>query len=167
MSRASDIAAELKAKQDAVTARAEMLKDNRSAIASQADQLWEMVVSYINAGVKELVEAVELARNSGLAATLTGKTVLTIATRQLPLLTLRLNYQPGVSITGVLNEKFTALGTLKTSAIAPIRFTVDSFCQVCFTDGERFLCPEQVGDEILDLVGQFFEKALDHPAILS
>ncbi len=160
MSRASEIAARLRAKQEAKTLQVEQVKEARAAIAAHADALWSALVAYVTESVKELDQP-------HLSAIKLNPNALTIRTDQLPLFSLALSYQPGRCIAGLLTEKFTALGSMNVGQIAEVRFSVDAGLQPCLTDGQRFLCPEQVGDEYLEIVGRFFEKVLEHPAILS
>lgn len=167
MPRGEEIAAELRADQQATNERVVMARNAKDAIAAQADELWRIAAEYIQEQIAAIGEGLPMAAEAGLRSTRIGKHTLIVSTKQLPLLNITLNYRPKTSVDGTISEQFTAFSHPKAEYINPIRFTVDRNLQAYFTDGEAFLTPHQFGDEILERARLFFKKALQQPSILS
>jgi hypothetical protein len=48
-----------------------------------------------------------------------------------------------------------------------IGFTVDRNLQPCFTDGECFLAPSVLAEQLMEVVSEFFRKASTIPCVLA
>jgi hypothetical protein len=84
-----------------------------------------------------------------------------------PIIRLEIVYHAGLYVDGELQETYSSSLPTKTSRLEKIRFTVDRQMQPWFTDGERFLHPEQVGEELFEKVVEFFKSAIKRPTFIT
>jgi hypothetical protein len=163
MSWAEDRTARIKtagvARQDAKSA-SEVVKNN-------ADALWEMVVSELEKIAPEFREGLPAAQTSDLRAERLNANNLTISTRVYPLLHLQIIYHQGIGIDGELRKTYSGLEPMQVARLSMIRFTVDPQLRPWFTDGELYLHPAQVAEELMEQVAQFFEDAATRPRLVS
>ncbi len=167
MSWAEERAAQIKNALEADAARSTALSEARTIVANHADSLWESCVSHLETNTKEFAAALPLAKERNLRALRPNSNNLTIMTSAFPLIKFEILYQRGVGISGTLHETFTGLGQTRTQRLNRIGLTVDRNMQPCFTDGERYLHPSQVAEEIMEKVAEFFEKASKLPSFLA
>jgi hypothetical protein len=166
MSWAEERATRIKTAQAEDATRTATLLEARTIVANHADQLWETLVFHLESDTKEFAAALPLAKEKDLQALRLNQNNITIMTRAFPLIKFEIIYQRGVSITGVLQETYSGLGETRTCKLNRIGFTADSKLQPCFTDGERYLHPKQVAEELMERVAEFFEKASKMPSFL-
>jgi hypothetical protein len=124
-------------------------------------------VEYLKTSVQDFLAVAPIAQQAGLRVDEINSMLVILGTRQLPIVKLTLNYQPKQWVRGTISQTFTAFSLPANQSVGPIRFSVDLRGQACFTDGDRYMGAAQVGDELMELIGEFFRKAMDRPQILS
>jgi hypothetical protein len=168
MGRASELAAELNAAQATNETARKTATDAYRVIADYADELWNLSVTATMGGIKEFTDEFQAAKDAFLMCERLNQNTLIVSTKVVPLLKLNIIYNPKRRIFyEIVAEQFTARSLPKPGARGEFWFTVDRQLQPHMTDGDRFLVPQQVADELIDLVGAFFRKAQARPSILS
>jgi hypothetical protein len=165
MGWAEERAAQIKNALAEDAARTAFLSEARTMVANNADNLWESLVSHLETSTKEFANALPLAKERNLQAIRTGNVVM-IMTSAFPLIKFDIIYQRGIGITGTVQETYSGLGESRTLRLNRIGFTTDRNLQPCFTDGERYLHPKQLAEELMEKVAEFFEKASKMPSFL-
>jgi len=167
MGRASELAAELRARESENAAAGKAALDVYSVISDHADDLWEVFVAGTVNGIEEFAGAWQAAKNSCLSAKRLNANSLIISTIIVPRLKLDILYIPKRCISYRTTEQFTACALPEVGSSGEFRFTADRQMQPYFTDGKRYLVPQEAADILIDLVGDFFKKAQALPSILS
>jgi hypothetical protein len=168
MGRASELAAEIDAMQAASEMASKRTMDANAMIADHADELWEISATAVVGEVKELIERSQVVRDAYLSCGRPDPNTLIIRTKVVPRLKLEIRYSHKRRISyDVTMEQFTARSLPKSGAHGEFRFTVDRRLQPYLTDGVRFLVPQEVADELINLVGNFFKRAQEYPSVLS
>jgi hypothetical protein len=165
MSWAEERAVQIKSALDADAARTAVLSEARMMVANHSDSLWESLASHLETTTKEFTNALPLAKEKNLQAIRTGN-VMTIMTSAFPLIKFDIIYQHGIGIIGTVQETYSGLGESRTLRLNRIGFTTDRNMQPCFTDGERYLHPKHLAEELMEKVAAFFEKASKMPSFL-
>ncbi len=147
-------------------ARETALHEARLIVANHSGDLWESIVSHLETLTRDFTAALPLAKESQLQAHRLNANNVTIMTNAFPLIHFEIIYSRGVGISGLLRETFSGLGETRERRLRKIGFTVDRNSQPCLTDGERYLHPSQVAEELMDKVAEFFDKASKMPSFL-
>jgi hypothetical protein len=141
-------------------------KTAHDVVKNNADALWEMVVSEVERIAPEFREGLPAAQTSDLRVERLNANNLTIVTRVYPMLRLEIIYHPGIGIDGEIRKIYSSLEPASVARLGMIRFTVDPQLHPWFTDGENYLHPVQVAEEIMEQVAQFFEEAALRPRLV-
>jgi hypothetical protein len=145
------------------------LQETKSAsevVKNNADALWEMVKSEIERISSEFREGLPMAQASSLRSERLNVNNLTVSTRVYPLLRLEITYHPGTGIDGEIRKIYSSLEPASVARLGMIRFAVDPQLRLWFTDGENYLHPVQVAEEIMEQVAHFFEEAALRPRLV-
>ena len=168
MGRASELAAEIDGMRAAGETASKRTMDAYTVIADHGDQLWEISATATVGEIEEFIEKSQEARNAYLSCVRLDPNTLIVSTKVVPLFKLEIRYSSRRCISyRVAMEQFTACSLSKSGAHGEFRFTVDRQLQPYLTDGVRFLVPQQIADELMNLVGDFFKRAQVYPSILS
>ncbi len=167
MGWAQERVAQIKAKEEAVNIREERATAAKTVVSNNADGLWEMLVLLLEKHTTEFADSLPLAKEKNLRANRLNSNNLTISTQVFPLLHFEIIYTRGAYVDAMIRKIYHGLGEPRNLRLSPIRFTVDHDMQPCFTDGERFLHPNQVAEELMEQVADFFETALKMPKYLA
>jgi hypothetical protein len=164
MGWAAERAARIVERQEAESKRELFLLQKRTMVANHAGSLWNSLAEALIKETEDFAQALPLAKD--LQAHRFNSNNVTIMTRAFPVIKFEILYEPGIEVRGTLTETFSGLGETKTYALRRFGFTADSNLQPCFTDGERYLHPCEVAQELMERVAQFFEKASKMPSFL-
>jgi hypothetical protein len=166
MSWAQDKAARIKTAEEQAGVARQDAKNSREVIAANGSALWEMAVSEIERIVGELRDELPEAQRIDLRAERLNVNNLTVSTRVYPLLRLEIIYHPGAGIDGEIRKIYSGLEPPQVAGLNMVRFAVDPQLRPWFTDGEHYLHPTQVAEELMEQVAQFFEEAALRPRLV-
>jgi hypothetical protein len=141
-------------------------KTVHDVVKNNADALWEMVVSEVERIAPEFREGLPAAQTSDLRVERLNLNNLTIITRVYPMLRLEIIYHPGIGIDGEIRKIYSGLETPQLAKLGMIRFAVDPQLRPWFFDGEHYLHPAQVAEELMEEVAKFFEDAALRPRLV-
>lgn len=141
-------------------------KAAHDVVKSNADALWEMVVSEVERIVPEFREGLPAAQTSDLRVERLNANNLTISTRVYPSLRLEIIYHLGTGINGKIRKIYSGLEPTQVAELSMVRFAVDPQLRPWFTDGEHYLHPTQVAEELMEEVAKFFEDAALRPRLV-
>jgi hypothetical protein len=141
-------------------------KSASEAVKNNADALREMVVSELEKIVSEFREGLPAAQTSDLRVERLNANNLTISTRVYPILRLEIIYHPGFGVDGEIRKIYSGLEPAQVARLSMIRFAVDPLLRPWFTDGEHYLHPTQVAEELMEEVAKFFEDAATRPVLV-
>lgn len=141
-------------------------KSANEVVNNNADALWEMVVSEVEKIAPEFRKGLPVAQTSDLRVERLNANNLTISTRVYPLLRLEIIYHPGIGIDGEIRKIYSGLEPAQVARLSMIRFAVDPQLRPWFTDGEHYLHPTQVAEELMEEVAKFFEDAAVRPRLV-
>ncbi len=138
----------------------------KDVVAASADALWNRVGLEVESIARELCEELPLAKKCGLRAERLNSNNITISTRGSPLLRMEIIYYSKTGIGGTIRKAYTSWDSWRVANLSMIRFAVDSQMQPWFSDGSRYLHPEQVAEELMEEVVQFLGDASKRPYIV-
>lgn len=69
-------------------------------------------------------------------------------------------------VDGEIRKIYSGLEQPQTAKLSMIRFTADPQMRPWFTDGERYLHPSQVAEELMEEVAKFFEDIAKRPLLI-
>jgi hypothetical protein len=138
----------------------------RQIVAASEGRLWEMLAEDLLTKTKEFTVEFSQAEFTRLTAERRVNTV-TITTKVYPILRFQIVYHVGVGVDGEISEIYSALAEERLRKLNMIRLTVDPQMEPCYTDGERYLHPVMVSEELMEQVARFYENAARRPHPLS
>ena len=153
--------AEIRSKSDRVAASKQDALAARQIVAAN-EASWEMLAEDLSTKVKEFVGEFSDAEFTQLTAERRTNT-LTITTKVYPILRFHIVYHAGVGVDGEISEIYSALAEEKLRKLNMIRLTVDPQMEPCYTDGENYLHPVMVSEELMEQVALFYENAARTP----
>jgi len=163
MSWAQDWTARIKTTEERAAVARQDAKIDNNVVATNADALWEMVKSEVERLTHEFRKGLPAAQTSDLRAERLNANNLTVSTRVYPLLRFEIIYRQGKGIDAEIRKIYSSLEPAKVATLSTIRFAVDPELRPWFTDGELYLHPAQVAEELMEQVAQFFEDAATRP----
>jgi hypothetical protein len=154
--------AEIMSKGDQIAASRQNAIAAREIVAANEGHLWDMLAEDLLAKTKEFVVEFSQAEFTRLAAERRAN-IVTITTKIFPMLRFQIVYHAGVGVDGEISETYSALAEARERKLNTIRLTVDPQMEPCFTDGDRYLHPAMVSEELMEQVARFYENAARKP----
>jgi hypothetical protein len=154
--------AEITSKSDRIAVSQQNAIAARQIVAANEGHLWEMLAEDLLAKTKEFAVEFSQAEFTQLTAERRANTV-TIATKIYPRLRFQIVYHAGVGVDGEISEIYSALAEERARKLNMIRLTVDPQMEPCYTDGDRYLHPVMVSEELMEQVARFYENAARKP----
>jgi len=167
MSWAQERSARIKAAGEQAEVARQDAKGASKVISTNADAMWEMVESELERIVLEFRGGLPAAQTTDLRAERVNTNNLTISTRVYPVLRLEIIYHPGIGIDGEIRKIYSGLESPQVAKLNMIRFALDPQLRPWFTDGEHYLHPAQVAEELMEEVAKFFEVAAARPRLVT
>ena len=162
MSWAQNRISEITSKSDRIAASQQNTLAARQLVAASEGHLWEMLAEDLLTKTREFATEFSQAEYTQLTAERRANTV-TIATKIYPRLRFQIVYHSSVGVDGEISEIYSAFAEERLRKLNMIRLTVDPQMEPCYTDGERYLHPVMVSEELMEQVALFYENAARKP----
>ena len=142
-------------------------KEVREIAAADSAALCEILFTAVERITRELREGLPLAQASDLRSERLNANNLTVSTRVQPVVPLEIVHYPGKGIGGKIHKTYSSREPVQAATLSMIRLAVDPQMGLWYSDGERYLHPSTVAEELMEEVASFFETAATRPRMVS
>jgi hypothetical protein len=163
MSWAQERVAQIKTVEEQARAARQNASAVREIVSVNGDSLWEMTATEIAKIAQELRDALPAAQAGDLRAERLSPNKVTVSTRVSPFVHLEITHHPSMGISGKMRWVNTSQEPWHEENMGMIRFCVDPKMCLWFTDGEDYLHPSQVAEELMEKVAAVYEAVATRP----